>query len=902
MNDRLGRPLGWLRLAFRLATSRLGLLTASMLTALVAATLLVTASVLSPAVAEQTFRGTVAAEPAAAHDLRATTAFNDTWPEVDRDLRDVTRQHDEIVSEVTTAAWTIATADQYRLAFGTVQNLDTHAELSDGRWPDSGATPIEAVVHAGALDTLGIDIGDRLTVELLAGPSVTVDALVVGAFEPSEREHVLWRGLGHGALVDDQEDAPTVFGPLLVPTDDLVDRVQPGSTTAVWTVRLDLNRVSVETADAAIRSLALLRDDLADVATGDQSTRVSIAGGTDVLERARDAASSARAVLFVIVTMVAVLAAWALAFTARILAAGRASVTALFRARGGRDRLLVRLSVLSAAVPALVVAGAAPPVADLILAELRNRDVVAATGSTGRWLLSTAVAAGWLTMLVVADLRSGRSMASVSAESARPTRRAAVQRAGVDVVVLALALLALQQLHRPVGATPDVVLIVAPAVLVLAGTLIVVRLLPWCSRAAALVAARTRGLPAVLGSFEVARRPLRHVAAVAMLALALAAAVFAATTQATWNSFRDNSVALAEPADVRVSMVPVLVTDRPVEAAADQLAALPEVEAVMPVHHESARSDTRQIDLIGVDPGAAVEIMRWPPALAGGPAPQLLAALTGPGDLPALVTRTYADELGLDVDSTTIVTVRGVRLQVRVAGLVNAVPGATQPYAMLVDQQALRHALREWVEVIQEGADTPELVDVDPAPNQWWLATSDNGASAAAGAATLGGVTSVSTHADAAESSSLEVTARGVFAGLTGGLAFAAAFGIVGTILHAVASYRSRTGEHAVLRAVGLGRSSTLSSIATEQTLLIGFATVAGLGLGTVVSWLTVPHTIGRLAGLPELPRLELTVPWQVLAALGVSAAILLGVIVAVAAASLRTVSITSVLRAGEEA
>jgi ABC-type antimicrobial peptide transport system permease subunit len=173
---------------------------------------------------------------------------------------------------------------------------------------------------------------------------------------------------------------------------------------------------------------------------------------------------------------------------------------------------------------------------------------------------------------------------------------------------------------------------------------------------------------------------------------------------------------------------------------------------------------------------------------------------------------------------------------------------------------------------------------------------------AAAAAATLGGVTSVSTHADAVESSSLEVTARGVFAGLTGGLAFAAAFGIFGTILHAVASYRSRTGEHAVLRAVGLGRSSTFGSIATEQTLLIGFATIAGLGLGTVVSWLTVPHTIGRLAGLPELPRLELTVPWQVLAALAVSAAILLGVIVAVAAASLRTVSITSVLRAGEEA
>jgi hypothetical protein len=91
-------------------------------------------------------------------------------------------------------------------------------------------------------------------------------------------------------------------------------------------------------------------------------------------------------------------------------------------------------------------------------------------------------------------------------------------------------------------------------------------------------------------------------------------------------------------------------------------------------------------------------------------------------------------------------------------------------------------------------------------------------------------------------------------------------------------------------------------SIAVEQILLIGFATVVGLGLGALVSWLTVPRTIGRLAGLPEVPPLELTVPWQILAALGLGAIVLLGSIVVVAAASLRTVSITSVLRAGEEA
>lgn len=896
-------------MAFRLATSRLGLLTASMLTALVAATLLVTASVLSPAVAEQTFRGTVAAVPPADYDLRASTAFNtDTWAEVDDNVREVIQQHPEIAGELTAAIWTTASRsrdaeneDGDRIAFGAVDQLDSHAELLDGRSPAPDATPIEASVHADALARLGLEVGDSLSIDLFAGATDTAEVIVVGAFLPTAREHVLWRGMGHG-VQQEEGDSTSVFGPVLIPVDDLVERIRPGSTTAAWTVHLDLAQVSFGSADAAIRSMAELRAGLSDVPTGDRATRVSVGGGTDVLVRARDAAASARSVLLVIVTMITVLAVWALVFTARILGASRASVTALFRARGGTDRLVARLSMLSAVLPALVVAVAAPLVAELVLATLRNRDLVAGTGGAGRWLLSMTVAAAWLGIVVVADLRSATSVRIVSAEAARPTRRAAAQRAGVDIVVLALGILGLQQLRRPAGEAPDVVLIVAPAALVLAGAFVLVRFLPWFSRAAAVLAGRTRGLPAVLGSFEIARRPLRHVAAVAMLALALAAAVFAATTQATWDVFRDNTVALAEPADVRVAMEPALVIERPIDATADMLRTLPDVEAVMPVHRESGRSDTRVVELVGVDPAVAADLMRWPPALAGTSVDDLLASLPGRGDLAAVVTRRYAEELGLEVESLTVVNVRGTMLRIRIAGLVEAVPGSTEPYAMLVDEAALRFALKEWVEVLEEGADAPELDEVAPAPNQWWLGTVDDGSAVATAAARLPGVTSTSTHAGAQRTSNLEVTARGVFAGLTGGLAFAAAFGIVGTVLHAVASYRSRAGEHAVLRAVGLRRSSTVVSIAVEQILLIGFATVVGLGLGALVSWLTVPRTIGRLAGLPEVPPLELTVPWQILAALGLGAIVLLGSIVVVAAATLRTVSITSVLRAGEEA
>jgi hypothetical protein len=399
-------------LAFRLATSRLGLLTASMLTALVAATLLITTSVLSPAVAEQTFRGTVAAVPPAAYDLRASTAFNtDTWAEIDDNVRSVVQRHDEIAGELTAAIWTTASRSGDaeseggdRIAFGAVDQVDTHAELLDGRWPDPDATPIEAIVHSDALSRLGLEVGDSLSIDLFAGATDTADVIVVGAFLPTAREHVLWRGMGHGVQLQ-EGDSTSVLGPVLIPVDDLVERIRPGSTTAAWTVHLDLAQVSFDSADAAIQSMAELRTGFSDVPTGDSATRVSVGGGTDVLVRARDAAASARSVLLVIVTMITVLAVWALVFTARILGASRASVTALFRARGGTDRLVARLSILSAVLPAVVVAVAAPLVAELVLATLRDRDLVAGTGGAGRWLLSMAVAAAWLGIVVVADQR-----------------------------------------------------------------------------------------------------------------------------------------------------------------------------------------------------------------------------------------------------------------------------------------------------------------------------------------------------------------------------------------------------------------------------------------------------------------------------------------------------------------
>ena len=92
-----------------------------------------------------------------------------------------------------------------------------------------------------------------------------------------------------------------------------------------------------------------------------------------------------------------------------------------------------------------------------------------------------------------------------------------------------------------------------------------------------------------------------------------------------------------------------------------------------------------------------------------------------------------------------------------------------------------------------------------------------------------------------------------------------------------------------------------LGTVAVEQTLLLAYAAVAGLGLGLFVAWLVVPRTVGGLADLPEVPPLRLVVPWPVLGSLLAAIAVLLVCVVVISTATMRRVDVAAVLRGGED-
>ena len=703
--------LGSTRLVVRRASSHLGVLLTAMITAVVVATLLVSATVLAPGVAESGFRDTLTDAGVDDLTLHASTALDpDTWTATDGRVGEVTAEQPTLPAEVSAVAWTTSFAvagldENTRVVVGALGDPAGRGRPTEGRWPEPGAEPLEVAVHADALGALGAEVGGTITLEPLVGADAPTTATVVGAFRPTDPAESVWRDYAVGVRPPGDSQIGLV-GPVVADLGDLVSRIRPGSTTAAWVIEVDRDLIRLDSAGAVAAGARALVDDLRAVQTGGDQSQMSVSGETAaVVDRAASAATSVRAVLLVVVTMLTVLGVWALAFTARLLADRRAAATALLRARGASGSDLLRWSVLGTVVPAAAVALSAPPLARVVLSPLRERDVLAevsagATITTSGWLVAAVVAAGWLAMLVVADLRAGRTVAGVSTERARPPRRAAIQRAGLDVLVVVVGLIGLQQLRRPVGGTPEIVLVVAPALVVLAGTVLLVRGLPWVGRAAAGLAARRPGAPAMLGSFELSRRPMRHVAAASLVVLALAVSVFAAATQATWSTFRADAIDVAHPADVRV--VADFTGSRPKDLGRQAaelesgLHALPGVEEVMPVLRDEEVVDEAAVDIVAVDTAIATEVMRWDERLAGGTAASLLAALAGPGSVPALVTSEYADLLGLEVGadaarSRPTVSVDSEQVLLTVVGVVDVVPSAGSR-GVLVDQRLLSAA------------------------------------------------------------------------------------------------------------------------------------------------------------------------------------------------------------------
>ena len=150
----------------------------------------------------------------------------------------------------------------------------------------------------------------------------------------------------------------------------------------------------------------------------------------------------------------------------------------------------------------------------------------------------------------------------------------------------------------------------------------------------------------------------------------------------------------------------------------------------------------------------------------------------------------------------------------------------------------------------------------------------------------------------------IEATLAQLPQSLAVGMNFTAAAGGVGLVIIGVSAslyfaQRRRDFEFAALRAMGAERSQIWRTLMLEQGLLLGFAIVAGLGLGYLLLRLVMPY-VGTSLGVSYPPPL-LVMDWTTL---GVALATVLVTTLLGLGLALRTLlrsSVTGVLRGEAE-
>ncbi|MFD4176480.1 FtsX-like permease family protein [Streptomyces anulatus] len=538
----------------------------------------------------------------------------------------------------------------------------SRVRITGGRAPsaDGGAGPVEVALPVVAAEALKLKPGARLTVtDRLRDKKQRV--LVTGVYEAADRSDPYWQldPLGGRGV---RKLAFTTYGPLLTDPSVLASGVLSGGETS-WLVSADFAELTTgsmeglrEASAGAPKALAA-----APVFSSGITAKTSLPTVLDQLDRAL---LVSRSTLMIVAVQLVLLAAYALLLVARLLNSERDGERELLRARGGsRGRItsFAAIEALLLAVPAAVVA---PLLAGPLTGLLAERSALARIGlkvqeaSTGTvWLVSAAVALACALAVVAPSLTAGAG--------GRRTRAASLPgpvRAGADLGLLLIAAVAYWQLDRQSGSGAlsgdqagnlgiDPLLVTAPALALLAGTVLTLRLLPPAAKLAERRAAKGRGLPAALAGWQFSRRPLRGAGPVLLLVLSVAMGMLAIGQSASWNRSQSDQADFGSGAAVRL-----VGGHGSGPATAGAYSSLAGVRQAAPAYRTDVEvSGGRTAEVLALDTAHADERMLMRSDLADGSPSRLFEAIAPErAPRPGLVLPEGSTRLKLDLRITTV--------------------------------------------------------------------------------------------------------------------------------------------------------------------------------------------------------------------------------------------------------
>lgn len=264
-----------------------------------------------------------------------------------------------------------------------------------------------------------------------------------------------------------------------------------------------------------------------------------------------------------------------------------------------------------------------------------------------------------------------------------------------------------------------------------------------------------------------------------------------------------------------------------------------------------------------------------------------MSKLAGPalgGAVPAVVTQTYADSLGLTAGSGTSLTIGSSALPVRVVAVVSQFPTISTPSGgVLLDLATIKESKALTAD------DKATL-----ATNELWLR---DGSTATPHGLPPGSVVTFRTEVEhGLRSAPLAEEPMQALLALAAAAALLALCGMAAGVVSAIGE---RSGELALLDALGLSRRGRIGLLGVEQALVAIPGALAGIALGLFLGRLVVPAATLAADGAKPQPPVSILTPWPPVA---LGAAVMVAVPLVVAAlAGARSRDAAALLREGAD-
>ncbi|MFF3556265.1 FtsX-like permease family protein [Streptomyces tsukubensis] len=440
----------------------------------------------------------------------------------------------------------------------------SRVRLVSGAWPSgpAGGPVVEVALPEAAARALKLTAGPRVLTlaSRLGGPAVQIR--VAGVYRVHDRNDPYWQ-LDELRGRSVRTDVFTTYGPLLAdPRAFASERIAKSGPS--WLATADFSALEADRIDT-LRSSARQSQKELSAEPGLKGGVVAKTSLPEVLDRMERALLVARATLLIVSLQLVLLAGYALLLVARLLSTEREAETRVLLARGASRGRIAALSALEALFLALPAVIGAPLLAGPLTALLAGQGLLARIGlrvdtapTASVWLVGALVALACAAAVVAPAIGAARRSRGRAGTLPAPVR------AGADIALVAVAGVAYWQLERRTSGSGalsgdrggalgiDPLLVVAPALALLAGTVLTLRLLPPAARLAERRAVRGRGLTSALAGWQLSRRPARGAGPALLLVLAVALGMLAIGQSASWDRSQDDQADFRAGAPVRV--------------------------------------------------------------------------------------------------------------------------------------------------------------------------------------------------------------------------------------------------------------------------------------------------------------------------------------------------------------